>query len=56
MGPVITGPEISVYQALFPFDLSVVLPIMAPLDARFSPVKAPVAELVDAVDSKSSNR
>lgn len=36
MGSVITGHEISVYQALFPFDVARAVPIMAPLDGRFS--------------------
>ena len=56
MGPVITGCAFSVYRVLFPFDVRFVLPIMAPLDGRSLPVEAPVAELVDAVDSKSAVR
>ncbi len=56
MGSLITGRAFSVYLALFPFDVGLVLPIMAPLDGRSLPVGAPVAELVDAVDSKSAVR
>lgn len=39
MEPVITGHKISVYQALFPFDLGAVLPIMAPLDGQIASSK-----------------
>ena len=56
MGTVIAGANISVHRHVLGFDLARAMPIMAPLLMRLTCLEAPVAELVDAVDSKSAVR
>ena len=56
MGTVIAGANISVHRRVLGFDVARTMPIMAPLLMRLTCLEAPVAELVDAVDSKSAVR